>query len=280
MHFKSFDSSYQAVEKCRSPTFIRNLYIIIIRNACYLHLMRNATFFTCLSFFLLFSLSTTTYAQSFYGLNFQGLHTFSLTVALDDRGHIGFGYNYRDFNPSMGNAVLDWQVELQASHDLKAFKLSGGMNYLNLDNDFQNNLGLGLGAHAYIQTDARQDDGNAYVGLDLSAYPGYFNNRLSFAPKIGYRVGTLLNSGLGDGEDASASLTDNSAIGASINLNHNHLYLGALTDASFTPNFPSRFSLGIDAEVYRRTLFDAAEDVKEDEEGQQFWLQARISTSF
>ena len=242
--------------------------------------MKNATVFTCFLFLLLFSSPFTSYAQSFYGLNFQGLHTFTLSFGLDDRGHIGFGYNYRDFNPSMGNAVLDWQVELQASHDLKAFKLSAGMNYLNLDNDFQNNLGLGLGAHAFIQTDAQQDDGNAYVGLDVSAYPGYFNNRLSFAPKIGYRLGTLLNSSLVDGEDSSASLTENSGIGASLNLNHNHMYLGALTDASLTANFPSRFSLGLDAEVYRKLLLDAAEDVKEDEEGQQFWIQARVSTSF
>ena len=242
--------------------------------------MKNAALFSCLSLLLFFSCPISSLAQSYYGITDQGLHSISLSFGLDERAHIGLGYNYRDFNPGMGNAVLDWQVELQSSHDLKAFKLSAGMNYLNLDNDFQNSVGLGLGAHAFIQSDARQNDGNAYVGLDISAFPGYFNDRLSFAPKIGYRVGLLLDSNLGNGEDSSDSLSDNSAIGASLNLNHNHLYLGALTDASLSANFPSRFSLGVDAEVYRKTLLDAAEDIKDEEEGQRFWLQARISTSF
>lgn len=242
--------------------------------------MKNATVFTCFIFLLFLSIPTSYLAQSFYGITDQGLHTISLSIGLDERAHIGLGYNYRDFNPGMGNAVLDWQVELQASNDLKAFKLSAGMNYLSLDNDFQNNLGLGLGAHAFVQTDTKQDDGNAYVGLDVSAYPGYFNDRLSFAPKIGYRVGTLLNSGLGNSDDSSGSLAGNANLGGSLNLNHNHLYVGALTDASLSANFPSRLSLGVDAEVYRKILLDAAKDVKENEEGQRFWLGARISTSF
>ncbi|MDW3646955.1 MAG: hypothetical protein R8P61_07830 [Bacteroidia bacterium] len=246
--------------------------------------MKKATFFTYLLLLLFFIAPSLLKAQSYYGITDQGLHTISLSFGLEDNPRIGIGYNYRNFNPSMGNAVLDWQAEVQVSKDLKAYKLSAGLNYLNLDNDFQNSLGLGLGAHAFVQSDPQQDAGQAYAGLDFSAYPGYFNDRLSFAPKIGYRLGVAINSPLGandDTGDTPNTFGEDAKIGESINLNHNHLYVGALTDGSFSANFPSRLSLGINADLYRKVLLDSqADEVEDREEGQQFWIQARISTSF
>ncbi|MEL6256684.1 MAG: hypothetical protein AAFR87_32085 [Bacteroidota bacterium] len=246
--------------------------------------MKNATVSIYLLSFFLLTIPLFLTAQSFYGITNQGLHTISLSFGLEDNSRIGIGYNYRNFNPTAGNAVLDWQAELQVSKDLKAYKISAGLNYLNLDNDFQNSLGLGLGAHAFVQIDPKQDDGQAYAGLDFSAYPGYFNNRLSFAPKFGYRMGTLLKMNPNTVEDtgtSSSTFGENSKIGASINLNHNHIYAGVLLDGSFNANFPSRLSLAVDADAYRKAFLDGNEsDIKEEEAGQRFWLKARISTSF
>lgn len=247
--------------------------------------MDHLTSTSCLALFFLLSFPSFLVAQSYYGINDLGLHTVSLSFSLDEEPEIGLGYNYRNFSPGSGNAVLDVQAEVEVSYDLKAFKLSTGLNYLSLDNDFQHKLGLGLGAHAYIQTDPDQAGGTPFIGVDVSAYPGYFNNRLSIAPKIGFRYGIPLNTGslstetLGD--RVLVPVQEDGLIGASNNLNRNHFYAGVLADASFSANFPSKLTVGLNADLYRTVLLDTqAEEPREEEEGLRAWPGIRISTSF
>ncbi|MEL7530970.1 MAG: hypothetical protein AAFN10_06670 [Bacteroidota bacterium] len=129
--------------------------------------MKNRSLFLGLS--LLLTLPQLAKAQTYFGFQTIGVHTWFVSVSWQGKAHLGVGYNLRNTNSTYTDWQFEWRMPLDDLYSMDNHEVVVGLYKLLR----ARRTTAGLGLHAKIRTQTIEGRKTTAFGLNTALIPTY-----------------------------------------------------------------------------------------------------------
>ncbi|MDP5170667.1 MAG: hypothetical protein NWR72_10505 [Bacteroidia bacterium] len=190
------------------------------------------------------------HAQSFFGYQTIGVHTWYFSLSWDGKPNIGFGYNFRDFNKTFTDISLEWRSPVDEMFQSDNQHLIAGFyKPLVLRRGF-----TAVGLHAHLRNLAGAEGSKtSQYSLAATVLPSYvYAASLGDGPygTIGLRLGYEAVIAEKSGQSWSTLPSHGVRLGGHIDL-HLERTLGISSNGFVTKNWALGGSEGVDTSLGR-----------------------------